>query len=472
MAEKVFLSVSSLLLDVENFRLGVLENQIEVINHMFKDQGEKIIRLAEDIAANGLSPLEVIGVVADENSPDQYYVVEGNRRILALKLLANPNLLDKSFLSKFKNRIFPASKMFLAAPIMEIECTVFPSREDSYPWMSLKHTGENEGKGVVQWSTEARSRLTSQLGARSDDFLALCLLDYLRKSGITIDQNYPVTNLSRLLTTPHVRKKLGIIETNPNPVSICPHHIFLPLIEQIAADLSQAGAVNRIRYLADRISYINDFDIHSFSPVKPWNIQTYDPGREKSPTHSSATTTSVINRDEVIPSGKDGSPSSQIGTSENPAPPTKIRSLPLSSKRSTLIPSSFSVKIEKPKVNAIFRELKSLKVDSFPNATAVLLRVFLELSIDHFGQKRGLDFTTNDKLNKKVQHSAEYMKNAKIMTEKQLVPIFTFVSDNKSFLSSASFNAYVHNLDYAPIGREILNNTWDDLQPFFEKLWE
>ena len=52
--------------------------------------------------------------------------------------------------------------------------------------------------------------------------------------------------------------------------------------------------------------------------------------------------------------------------------------------RKTLIPTEFIISISHQKVNLIYDELKKLKVDDYRNAVAVLFRVFLELSVDHF----------------------------------------------------------------------------------------
>jgi hypothetical protein len=46
-----------------------------------------------------------------------------------------------------------------------------------------------------------------------------------------------------------------------------------------------------------------------------------------------------------------------------------------------------------PRINAIYYELLSLAVEQYPNACAVLLRVFVELSIDHFGEEYKLPFS-------------------------------------------------------------------------------
>lgn len=51
--------LSNLNLDKSNFRFDKVDSQRDAINSMILDQGDKLYKLAEDIAANGLNPSEV-----------------------------------------------------------------------------------------------------------------------------------------------------------------------------------------------------------------------------------------------------------------------------------------------------------------------------------------------------------------------------------------------------------------------------
>lgn len=54
--------ISSLILDTENYRLGVQVGQSGTVKAMIAEQGEKLVNLAKDIVENGLSPIELIAV--------------------------------------------------------------------------------------------------------------------------------------------------------------------------------------------------------------------------------------------------------------------------------------------------------------------------------------------------------------------------------------------------------------------------
>ncbi|WP_052121861.1 ParB N-terminal domain-containing protein [Gallibacterium anatis] len=83
------LSITRLYLDSKNPRHIPIENQKEII--AFLIENEKIKPLAKDIAEKGLiNPLDLVGIT-EENK--KKIVLEGNRRICALKLLLNPLLV-------------------------------------------------------------------------------------------------------------------------------------------------------------------------------------------------------------------------------------------------------------------------------------------------------------------------------------------------------------------------------------------
>src|SRR3954464_8232342 len=94
------LPIASLLLDTQNPRIppGVKElSQRELIAELVAH--DDAYELARDIALNGFDPVEsLIGV--EENR--HIIIVEGNRRLAALKLLANPALAPDSHAARVK----------------------------------------------------------------------------------------------------------------------------------------------------------------------------------------------------------------------------------------------------------------------------------------------------------------------------------------------------------------------------------
>ena len=109
MYEKKIISISNLLLDEENFRIGDQQSQRDCVSAIIQEQSlkngkNKIFNLAKSIATEGLSPIEPIVVIPDYEISGTYIVKEGNRRIAALKILYNPNLINEPVVRKlFEN---------------------------------------------------------------------------------------------------------------------------------------------------------------------------------------------------------------------------------------------------------------------------------------------------------------------------------------------------------------------------------
>ena len=92
------IDIDKLLLDVENPRLpAIAKNQREAISLMCRTRGKEILNLAEHVVENGFDPSTLMMVVPTKETPIQYIVVDGNRRLTALKILETPEILTDEF---------------------------------------------------------------------------------------------------------------------------------------------------------------------------------------------------------------------------------------------------------------------------------------------------------------------------------------------------------------------------------------
>src|SRR5262249_12785674 len=142
---------------------GEQSSQRDALHVITRQQGLKLCNLAEDIVDKGLNPTELIMVTpADELGI--HTVLEGNRRIAALKLLNSPELLRsvglRSALEERFRGLQQRAKQEGGLP-STIRCAVV-ARADSTHWIQLKHTGENEGVGIVTWDGMARQRFRGE----------------------------------------------------------------------------------------------------------------------------------------------------------------------------------------------------------------------------------------------------------------------------------------------------------------------
>ena len=72
------LDLEDLLFDLDNPRFNGLSDQRAALQEIVLNQGEKLWKLAQDIAHQGLNPTERVSVIKNEKS-DKHIVVEGNR---------------------------------------------------------------------------------------------------------------------------------------------------------------------------------------------------------------------------------------------------------------------------------------------------------------------------------------------------------------------------------------------------------
>src|SRR5436305_2889457 len=97
-------------------------------------------------------------LVVKEANGGMYVILEGNRRITALKLMSNPDELSGTY--PFKGVFEELHAKYKDSLPTIIECVVYPTdqQEIADSWVLLEHTGENEGIGTVPWNTVQKQR--------------------------------------------------------------------------------------------------------------------------------------------------------------------------------------------------------------------------------------------------------------------------------------------------------------------------
>ncbi len=439
---------TNIFLDTENPRHDASGSQPELMEAMVQSQNRKLLKLAEDIVENGLGP-EPFYVMPYDSSRDKFIVLEGNRRLTALKLLHNPSSLPESTQPFFKKKIKELSKKFSKKPISEVQCIVFNNRAAARRWIELKHTGENEGAGTVAWDAISKRRFEAFKKGHTPE---LQVIEFILKEG-NLDEAQkklfaaiPVTTVKRLIDMPEVRKALGLYKKeNDLLTSATKAEIRSALMEFFAPFATGEKKVGDVYYREQRLNYLKRFpeelrpDLKS-ATREPWKLLAPPKDTEK----------------------KADSGASYKAT---------IRSKPLSTRRQTLIPPNFHLKIEHKRLNKIYQELKNLELDEYQNAGAVLLRVFLECSLDVYIDKNRIKIK-KDVLYEKIKGVADHLEDNGLMSQDQLKPVR--VAADKQYqhglFSTNTLNAYIHNKDIQPNANE-LKTTWDNMELFMQTLW-
>jgi hypothetical protein len=142
-----------------------------------------------------------------------------------------------------------------------------------------------------------------------------------------------------------------------------------------------------------------------------------------------------------------------------------------------MVEKGVPLNITDPKIAEILDEMKRLQPEEHQHACAVLLRVFLELSVDDYLTKHGISLDvpnpngkTPKKLAKKVAEAIAHLVTPGGAERRTFKGMERGLTDDKSPLSIDLLHHYVHNRFVKPKARELLD-AWDEAQPFFRGVW-
>lgn len=444
------ISIADLLLDTHNPRVEKATAQRDQMQKLLDDQQDRIRVLAEDIIENGVSPIDIVLVMPSKTENNKYIVLEGNRRLLALKILLNPHVLgDLSLPGGRRTKLEALAQKFKVSPAKTMSCHVVASREQARHWLELRHMGAGDGAGVVGWSGVAAARF------RGED-PALQALDLVVKSGqlsaedlaLVQSMRFPITTLRRLLESRDVKDFIGVAVKEQKLLSGLPADELIKPLKRMVLDLARGDiTVTDVKLKEQQAKYIGKFapserpDLSRAGSMRPvQDITAAD-----------------------FSSDKGGG--------------SRKRKRNTATDRKNVVPRQLRLSISNSKANEIYHELRTLRVDDTPHACAVLQRVFLELTTDRYLEKAGIQlFTTKNghRHDKSLAVKAVEAIDHLIATgakKSDFLSLRRGVNQDDSPLSAALLNAYVHNKFTKPSPRE-LRNAWDHAQPFFEQAWE
>ena len=144
------LPVEQLLLDPENPRLESVaktKNQLELTKAMWREMA--VSEVALSIAANGFfeeEPLFAVPAPKEKGKP-RYVVVEGNRRLTAVKLL-----LDEDLRKTVKATDLPLLDADAKAKLRKLPVSIYQKREDLWAYFGFRHVN-----GPKEWDSLSKA---------------------------------------------------------------------------------------------------------------------------------------------------------------------------------------------------------------------------------------------------------------------------------------------------------------------------
>lgn len=439
MADIRSIAPSNLLVDAENPRLSKPnEGQREAMRALAKLMSRKILALAKDIVEKGLNPADLPIVMPANDRENRYVVLEGNRRLVALKALENPDsfvgALDSGALSSMRT----LARRYQDSPIDSIQCWAVKDRPDAEHWIKLRHTGENEGAGIVPWGGDEASRFRARGGSKD---LSTQALDYLeRHNALTPEERskVPATSLRRLLGTPEVRDKLGLDLQDGELRVRADDKKVAKALKHVTADLaSEDGTKVKDIYTKDQ-------------------RKAYAVGLPKSI---------------VVKPQKGNGRSIESSAAKSQAKTKGTQKSKQARPRDTLIPRDCVLGITHLRIRAIESELRSLSLDSFTNAVSVLFRVFIELSVDEYIGEHALTCGDRTPLWQKLKMVLNDLLSRRKLTTQQAKPVRKAMVKNSYLGPSIDLmHDYIHNQHVFPAPSD-LRAHWSSLQPFVIAMW-
>ena len=461
--------LAELNVDQDNFRLGSFSDQRSCIQAMVRRQGEKLLELAQDILDVGLSPGEPLWVAPDPRSQGKFVVLEGNRRITALKVMDNPALASGTDFETAYRRL---NARFVETPRRVVRAALFDSVEEAAPWVERRHTNEQSGVGIQWWDPFAQDRAAKAKGRSRNR--SMVLMEHLSEEGdpeplanrLGLDDR--TTTVDRVLNTfAEEFSFIGITISRRQPWSVdfgSDPHTNRELMWAILGALKDKS-VDHVKSLKQRIEFIRgviaglaeaqqapptsppkptdqnpngsaggnggDFSGNASGTWRPGGREDSDSkgGRGSGPSGASPET-----------SGATGSTATDRGGGRRPKKPENDRS----TLASTLIESTLHVSGKRLK--QVYAEARKIDVDDQRNAASMMIRLFLELSVEAYCKAFvGLPHKHRDKADWSARGIRLEDKIKAVLDH--LDPTSTDITLNHAREGLSNDPAYAHNLN-------------------------
>jgi hypothetical protein len=414
-----------LFFDTQNPRHEPVKTQREAILSLIATERQKLVVLANDIVNHGISPIDLLLVV--KRDATNYTVVEGNRRLAAIRMIANPDLAQGTVIESQILRVAALGK----GPT-SVECAIVGSRDDAEHWMELRHGGEAGGAAVVKWNTLASNRFSHKPGSQAAK--AITFLE-------AIDEGYPqndvmkdlvtqvaskrLTTLGRLVSDPTFRARAAMTEEDGLLTFSFPADALQELFEYILGDLAADVGVSQLKSKQQRADYLSG-----------------------TPKPKKAAALAIPQALGVSPAAK---PAARRTRRRSSKPAKPLKDLDLGNVEA--------------KTQAILAEFRKLDVDKSPNTAAILTRVVLEFVVDQFVRRKKLK--QEQDLKGRVRQCLGRIDSTGKAPEYQGVR--AGLTDGHSIFAVRTLHGFVHNPHFHADGNTVRSIT-SNLEPFLQAL--
>ena len=469
-------SVDSLRLWSENPRLnpdGKYVKLLDYVEDLLSDNSEKdsFIKLLTSIADKGFLSIDPIVVWQKEGNSD-LYVAEGNRRVIALKLLREPDKSPKSIRPLVREL---ASKMDIES-IHKIYVYIAPSFEDTEWYINERHNPSSLQKS---WSRIQHQRWIAHLYEKYNGNLDSILADSTVDKA-TVEADIRILQLLELIKLPKIKELL----TEDEYEKAVSHRFPITILERffnytkVRDDWHITFDGAKVNVHAEMDSFCKAYaelvrriltgegNIKINTRMKAGDVPAI---LESLPTVSSSESNLVSTLPARNAKSDENSNSDLIASKVAPAPVLKN-----DVNRSKLILDIYTLNSEDKRLMDLFNELKQLPVNKYPTCICASMRVFLDISVRLYIEEKGWK-TEITKCHKgsfneiTLQKRLSFIKD-QIKTKCEEKTILERLLNPGNEYSLDVLNGYVHSSHTHYEQKQFINGFWDFMFPLFRML--
>lgn len=481
--KRVLRSVDQLKLWSENPRLDPSNKLValrDYVDELISDDNDEqnFITLLRSIATRGFRSFDPI--VVWQNEDKDFVVAEGNRRVMALKLLRAPNKAPLSI----RKTVVTLARMIDRDDIEKIRVCVAPSYEEARWYILQRHS---TASNLVRWQRLQQQRYIINVYDSVDQnieetieqtgFKRASILEALRYVKIRdIATRHEVTQYLTFEEKEQVyshRINMTVLERwfSNNQVIKEWHIDFNDEGVTIKADLN-TFYIAYAKFLKLMLNKNNELGYQV-------NTRTIDSNFDDIfkclPKVKSLIETSPIlagidgNQHPTITPPEVKQPTESSSPDNNPPPilkPNEKTPLKGNPKRRQLTDIYNEITTTNYKLKALFKELQKLPVFLYPNVAAASIRVFLELAVDEFLNSNELKLALCKREKKSYNDIILQQKLSALRSEyiddREANKVIDQLLHPSNDYSLNTLNEYIHGSKIHKVEPQFLNRFWGD----------
>lgn len=446
-------------------------NLRDYVEDIIQEDGDKksFMDLIRSIATNGFIPADPIVVWQDSNN-DRYYVAEGNRRVVALKLLRDPMKAPR----EIRGTVIRLASEW--ERIDKIAVNIAPTFEDAEWYISQR----NSTSSIQQkWSRLQQMRWIESLYDKYSETPDVLV----SKSSMSLSEIEQIVRYIRLLNLVNEDQVKGAL-TDAEYKAATAHTFPITIFERFF-NLTRVREAWGFEFDGTKITFKNKTGFLTaltevirriVSNKQDYKLDTRNVSADKiEDLLNKLPKVDTETADPYEVGGKTAEEPTEEQT-ESPAPKLRPRSLKGDLNRNRLILESYNLNTTEARLSQLFDELKRLSVNSYTSVSAAAVRIFLELAVLDYIQSEGLEAQMRKDFKcdfKKIilKSRLDYLsRKSRLKNNPKVCKILKDLINEKETYTLDILNGYVHSKDTEYLNKQYLNGFWDHIFPLLEAM--